>query len=302
METYNLDPMVENYFLENNALTKYNKLISLLEQIEEFLDLQIFIPQDKCIRLSELESESINIVNEELDPSDVINRVMELYKDRILYFLRTIGITVEEEIYLYQLEELFSTLNLIFDIEQSQIDIIEGELNTEKDDTTILVEILNDYSSENFFTLITNVQSSVIEKLQQYFKTKSKFNTVDIDNNLITNLAVIIHKDSLFSNSILYNKIIQGELLPNNLTELLPSFFTAAEQLKGKEHYIPYELYCLCLLSKIPKGEYVNTILEEVDLSLISYLEEDENTINALIQSFKTLISNTIGDISNEEE
>lgn len=301
-EQYKLDSIIEDFFIEHSEQDKYQKLISLLTTIEDFLDYQFFIPQDRCIDLLDIESEAIDITNEELEPYTTITRIMELYRDRVIEFLKCIGITVAEDIYFYQLQELIETLTLIINIEEDQADAILAELETDEDDTSILVNLINNYTEESYFTLVYRVQEDIIDKLIRYFKTKARFVSVDIDSTLITNLAVLLSKDELFGSSMLYNNTLQGTVRSASFTTLLPTLYAIMEKQKEKQYLIPYEIYITCLLAKIPKDKYIEEVIENIDLDLVSYLQDQDVQQNSIIESFKTLVSNTIGDLSNEEE
>lgn len=300
---YEFDISVEEYFTENNAVDKYNLLVDTLTVVEEFNSLQNLIPTTKIIDLEELETEAIDLVNEEIEEAIVITSILQFYKDRLREYLLRLGIQVSDEIYLYQLRDLFECLNTLYNLDADYVEPLVKDLESHEVATfDTFMDLIGEYAKEDYYSIVIDVQDSVLQAFEDFFNTRLEYKDLDLPDDLETDLAVILRKDGFFGLTIFYNQILQKQATTTTVVNILPKLYAILEKHKKEEHLIAYEIYLAFLIAGVSRAKIFDTFQDEVDLSLVSYIGEDQYLINTLTRSVESLCKNMLGDVSHEEE
>lgn len=298
------DNQEEFYYndLVNEALfnilpdVKYDKIIEITNLVNSFN----YLPRLEIeFDLNQLDSDLEDIVLEnENDSNDAIgDLLLDTITSTFLDYLETLGVIVTADIKLSELEDIFRCLLTLYTLDiDSKNDLISVLSNKDKDDVEIFIDIMEDYSNlstSRLLTIVEDVNNDFLSSLEDYYQVDVSLNNPNIEEDTKEQLEYLIKSNPMFINTQVIKDVIDGKVY-NNLTEVKNVIYSALERLQDNTNLIPYEILAGLYITNTEKEDLNTLYKEEIDLSLVSWIKE-EQAKHTLIDS---LVSSAISDLT----
>lgn len=287
-EEFYYDDIVNETLFNILPDVKYDKIMEITNLVNSFN----YLPRLNLeFDLNQLDSDLEDIILEnENDSNDSIG---DLLLDRItstfINYLESLGIVINAEIRLSELEDIFRCVLTLYVLDNdNKTDIIPLINNKEKEDIEVFIDIIEEYSNlstSRLLTVVEDIDDNFLSSLEEYYQTEIALSNPAIEQDVKQHLEYLLKSNAIFINTQIIKDILDGKVY-NNLTEAKNTLYNALEKLQNNTNLIPYEILATLYITNNEKEDLNNLYKEEIDLSLVSWIKEE--------QAKHTLIDNLV--------
>ncbi len=294
MEKYQIDSIIDSFFIEtinNDKRIKILNVISIINDINNISNI------DSNFDISKLESELIEIIL--LEDEEINNKVAKIdikLKNEIIEYLKRLGIILKDDIYFFQLEDILFSIYTIYTIDTDNAEYLVSLLNNDEvdDEVMLLTDILYEYttmSSFELYDLIEDIMDNVLSNMALYLNNIIKNKVIILDKKLVNDIEKLISIDNYFSETFFIKYIMQNDYTYVNLDMNIDSLYNNSERCVNNIQLLPYEIVTVLYLSIDSKLDILNSYKESINLSNISFLSNDKSKAEVIDNFILELIN-----------
>ena len=295
-----VDEYLQNIFNESVNRT-LNNIFSSIESINELP----FVTKDYDFDKLYLYIMDIMASDENLDQDDINTDIKNYIKTSIIDFLERIGIMLSNErgmdIALIHLEDILNALNTLTHLDSELAaeqlkEYTDLTMQEEKDRTMFFITvILADYSKftiSELLEIITDVTDEFIyNSMVRVVELKTINNTSD--DELLNKIYSLIDFDNTFGRTMFVNKCLNEGFIPTNISESLDLAYGMSNMYNKHHELIPYEMVASVYLTEDNSiGDTLTFIKDNIDMSNLSILENNDTQISSINNEIVNLITN----------
>ena len=295
-----VDEYLQNIFNESVNRT-LNNIFSSIESINELP----FVTKDYDFDKLYLYIMDIMASDENLDQDDINTDIKNYIKTSIIDFLERIGIMLSNErgmdIALIHLEDILNALNTLTHLDSELAaeqlkEYTDLTMQEEKDRTMFFITvILADYSKftiSELLEIITDVTDEFIyNSMVRVVELKTINNTSD--DELLNKIYSLIDFDNTFGRTMFVNKCLNEGFIPTNISESLDIAYGMSNMYNKHHELIPYEMVASVYLTEDNSiGDTLTFIKDNIDMSNLSILENNDTQISSINNEIVNLITN----------
>lgn len=291
-EKYELDDVLEAYIKEHFPQERGEKIIEIIETIDELNDLGTL---DIAFDLQELESQCVEIINTNTDKDYdvVVDLLTEKFRDTFRYYLSTIGFTIVDDVTFKQLNYIFEVIQTIITLDPDATEEAYNIINNQEQATVETVcGLLDAYSPLSYldlYSIIEDVDDDFLDALKERYEYVIFRANPDVDDKLKQIIEDITKVDHNFLATRIVNKIIQEGLPYTTFNNNVKLLYNNLEELKDNMNMVPYEIVATFALSSDTKEGILEHFKEDLNLESVSWIGEE--------QAKHTLITNLVQEI-----
>lgn len=295
-EEFYYDDIVNETLFNILPDVKYDKIMEITNLVNSFN----YLPRLNLeFDLNQLDSDLEDIILEnENDSNDSIgDLLLDKITSTFIDYLESLGIVINAEIRLSELEDIFRCVLTLYVLDNdNKSDIIPLINNKEKEDIEVFIDIIEEYSNlstSRLLTIIEDIDDNFLSSLEEYYQTEIALSNPAIEQDVKQHLEYLLRSNAMFINTQIIKDILEGKVY-NNLTEAKNTLYNTLEKLQNNTNLIPYEILATLYITNNEKEDLNNLYKEEIDLSLVSWIKE-EQAKHTLIDN---LVSTAITDLT----
>ena len=290
-----VDEYLQNIFNESVNRT-LNNIFSSIESINELP----FVTKDYDFDKLYLYIMDIMASDENLDQDDINTDIKNYIKTSIIDFLERIGIMLSNErgmdIALIHLEDILNALNTLTHLDSELAaeqlkEYTDLTMQEEKDRTMFFITvILADYSKFTISELL-----EIITDVTDEFIYNSMVRVVELktNNGYQYKNVKLIDFDNTFGRTMFVNKCLNEGFIPTNISESLDLAYGMSNMHNKHHELIPYEMVASVYLTEDNSiGDTLTFIKDNIDISNLSILENNDTQISSINNEIVNLITN----------
>ena len=295
-----VDEYLQNIFNESVNKT-LNNIFSSIESINELP----FVTKDYDFDKLYLYIIDIMASDENLNQDDINTDIKNYIKTSIIDFLERIGIMLSNErgmdIALIHLEDILNALNTLTHLDSELAaeqlkEYTDLTMQEEKDRTMFFITvILADYSKftiSELLEIITDVTDEFIYNSMVRIVELKTINDTS-DDELLNKIYTLIDFDNTFGRTMFVNKCLNEGFIPTNISESLDLAYGMSNTHDKHHELIPYEMVASVYLTEDNSiGDTLTFIKDNIDMSNLSILENNDTQISSINNEIVNLITN----------
>lgn len=294
MEKYQIDSIIDSFFIETINNDKRIKILNVISIINDINNISNIVSN---FDISKLESELIEIIL--LEDEEINNKVAKIdikLKNEIIEYLKRLGIILKDDIYFFQLEDILFSIYTIYTIDTDNAEYLVSLLNNDEvdDEVMLLTDILYEYttmSSFELYDLIEDIMDNVLSNMALYLNNIIKNKVIILDKKLVNDIEKLISIDNYFSETFFIKYIMQNDYTYVNLDMNIDSLYNNSERCVNNIQLLPYEIVTVLYLSIDSKLDILNSYKESINLSNISFLSNDKSKAEVIDNFILELIN-----------
>lgn len=294
MEKYQIDSIIDSFFIETINNDKRIKILNVISIINDINNISNIVSN---FDISKLESELIEIIL--LEDEEINNKVAKIdikLKNEIIEYLKRLGIILKDDIYFFQLEDILFSIYTIYTIDTDNAEYLVSLLNNDEvdDEVMLLTDILYEYttmSSFELYELIEDIMDNVLSNMALYLNNIIKNKVIILDKKLVNDIEKLISIDNYFSETFFIKYIMQNDYTYVNLDMNIDSLYNNSERCVNNIQLLPYEIVTVLYLSIDSKLDILNSYKESINLSNISFLSNDKSKAEVIDNFILELIN-----------
>ena len=295
-----VDEYLQNIFNESVNRT-LNNIFSSIESINELP----FVTKDYDFDKLYLYIMDIMASDENLDQDDINTDIKNYIKTSIIDFLERIGIMLSNErgmdIALIHLEDILNALNTLTHLDSELAaeqlkEYTDLTMQEEKDRTMFFITvILADYSKFTISELLEIITDVTDEFIYNSMVRVVELKTINdtSDDELLNKIYSLIDFDNTFGRTMFVNKCLNEGFIPTNISESLDIAYSMSNMHNKHHELIPYEMVASVYLTEDNSiGDTLTFIKDNIDMSNLSILENNDTQISSINNEIVNLITN----------
>ena len=295
-----VDEYLQNIFNESVNRT-LNNIFSSIESINELP----FVTKDYDFDKLYLYIMDIMASDENLDQDDINTDIKNYIKTSIIDFLERIGIMLSNErgmdIALIHLEDILNALNTLTHLDSELAaeqlkEYTDLTMQEEKDRTMFFITvILADYSKFTISELLEIITDVTDEFIYNSMVRVVELKTINdtSDDELLNKIYSLIDFDNTFGRTMFVNKCLNEGFIPTNISESLDIAYGMSNMYNKHHELIPYEMVASVYLTEDNSiGDTLTFIKDNIDMSNLSILENNDTQISSINNEIVNLITN----------
>ena len=295
-----VDEYLQNIFNESVNRT-LNNIFSSIESINELP----FVTKDYDFDKLYLYIMDIMASDENLDQDDINTDIKNYIKTSIIDFLERIGIMLSNErgmdIALIHLEDILNALNTLTHLDSELAaeqlkEYTDLTMQEEKDRTMFFITvILADYSKFTISELLEIITDVTDEFIYNSMVRVVELKTINdtSDDELLNKIYSLIDFDNTFGRTMFVNKCLNEGFIPTNISESLDIAYDVSNMHNKHHELIPYEMVASVYLTEDNSiGDTLTFIKDNIDMSNLSILENNDTQISSINNEIVNLITN----------
>ena len=295
-----VDEYLQNIFNESVNRT-LNNIFSSIESINELP----FVTKDYDFDKLYLYIMDIMASDENLDQDDINTDIKNYIKTSIIDFLERIGIMLSNErgmdIALIHLEDILNALNTLTHLDSELAaeqlkEYTDLTMQEEKDRTMFYITvILADYRKFTISELLEIITDVTDEFIYNSMVRVVELKTINdtSDDELLNKIYSLIDFDNTFGRTMFVNKCLNEGFIPTNISESLDIAYGMSNMHNKHHELIPYEMVASVYLTEDNSiGDTLTFIKDNIDMSNLSILENNDTQISSINNEIVNLITN----------
>lgn len=291
--------MEDTYELDSFLVSTLERLFQhqaayIIESIETVNKLNELPNLELDIDTLNLESELLDMFYNVEGDLDSLKDTTELkLKEAFDNYLIEIGIDFEYMSF-HDYKELFNALYTIYTIDVSTseyfINIVNAEYTNEEEQ---IVDILTEFANISTIDLMESIQevkSNFLDDLRYYFNRLEFLKNDDIDEEVQEVVVRLLKTNELFANSKIVIEALNHGYIKMPFKYNREKLYNNLYSMQNNIHLVPYEIVATILLSSDVIDNLAEFFRENVDLTLVPYLENNTTLYTYVDEEVRKLL------------
>lgn len=301
-EQYNIEGMVYESMLRIFNINKVNSIKNIFNLMYNLDNLPYLAIE---VDLTELESKLEDTIVEYEDMgNDGIRDAIEMEVISFtLDFLQQLGVVLNQDV--ITLSQLSNILNSIYILYTRDTDSIVDNVKIledieEEDNVNIFIKLIEEYvdiRTTDLYELIEDVDDDFLYDLRKFYNIQMFLENKEVDPDVIEIIKKLLEVDVMYSKTLFFNYIFNSGYSITSFDNNRQLLYSNLETYDDNIYLIPYEIVLTLSVSEDTKDNILEAYKENIDLTQISYLSED----NIKLLSVKTLIDETLSNAFNRK-
>jgi hypothetical protein len=297
LETYKIDDRIYEFVKNVYSPERLNVIKNLFTILNNFNQIELNTNKFTIIKL---ETELVEIMlMDDIEPTQRNDIFIGKIIKEVSEYISKYGIFLSDEIKLFRLLDFLEAWFIVMTIDEDFIEqIIKMTETDEIEEELILAKILsqytNDFTELELYTIIEDLDSDFRSNFVKYLEARMVMLNVELPVEIESIIEHLSKVDESFEKCSIIRDYRTKGYIEETFDSRLNSLYNELNKLKDNMEFIPFEIVAtlmLCIDSKTNPLDYLNNSLQ---LSNVSYLTDDINTVDAIM-----LMTNNLYNTAN---